>query len=105
MLRTVEYVIGVVVGIVYGSLVAFLNSRLTKRYLDRQQTGSNTGMASVLSLSLGRQLISLAALLVVFLLRNWLPWPFAAVLIGAAVGLSVISIVIIYRLTKKYEEK
>lgn len=91
-------------GLVFGSLVAFVNSRLTKHYLKKQATEKNDSILPTMAMSFGRMLISAAALVLVFVLRNWLPWPFAAVILGTAIGLTAVSFALIYRLTKKYQD-
>lgn len=98
---TVSYIIGGVAGLVFGSLVALLNSRLTAHYLKKQESERKDSMIGVMAMSFGRLLIAAAALFIVFLLRNLLPWPMEAVLLGTAVGLTAVSFIIILCLSKK----
>lgn len=105
VLNTVTYIIGGVVGLVFGSLIALLNSRLTKCYLQKAESQRQGNMIGVMAMSFGRMLISFGALLVVFLLRSVLPWPFTAVILGTALGLTVVSFVVIFRLSKKYQDQ
>ena len=104
MFGTAEYIIGGAVGLAFGSLVALLNSRLTAHYLKKQESERKDNMIGVMAMSFGRMLIAAAALFLVFLVRNWLPWPLAAVLLGTALGLTVVSFVIILVLSKKYQD-
>ena len=107
-----EYVIGGLVGLAFGSLAAFLSSRLTKLYLKKQAearekntaTGENGTPGSYLAVSLGRQGIAILALALILLLRNQMPWPFTSVIIGAAIGLTGVSVVLSYRVAKQFEE-
>ena len=102
--HTVSYLIGGAVGLVFGSLVAWLNSRLTAHYLQKPESERKNHTVGVLAMSFGRMLVSFGALLLVFLVRNLLPWPFAAVILGTALGLTLVSFVIIFRLSKKYQD-
>ncbi|MEE0784478.1 MAG: hypothetical protein U0M10_00855 [Oscillospiraceae bacterium] len=107
-----EYVIGGLVGLAFGSLAAFLSSRLTKLYLKKQAearekntaAGENGTPGSYLAVSLGRQGIAILALALILLLRNQMPWPFTSVIIGAAIGLTGVSVVLSYRVAKQFEE-
>lgn len=104
VLNTGTYIVGGVVGLVFGSLVALLNSRLTAHYLKKDASERKGSMIGVLAMSFGRMLISFAALLLVFLIRNLLPWPFTAVIVGTVLGLTVVSTIIVFRLSKKYQD-
>ena len=96
-----EYLLGGIAGLVFGGLVAFLNSRLTKRYMRQQEDQTDQSMLPLMKLSVSRQIFALAALAIAFLLRNVYPWPFVAVICGTAVGLTVVSFLFLYRLTRK----
>lgn len=104
MFDTAEYIIGGVVGLAFGSLVAGLSSCLTAHYLKKQASERKDSMLGVMAMSFGRLLIAAAALFVVFLLRNLLPWPLNAMLLGTALGLTVVSFIIIFILSKKYQD-
>lgn len=105
-----DYVIGGLVGLAFGSLAAFFNSRLTKYYLKKQQSADEDAAqphgspGGYLAVSLGRQLIAIVALAFLLLIRKWLPWPFYSVLVGAALGLTLISILLSYRVAKQFED-
>ena len=48
--------------------------------------------------------IAILALALILLLRNQMPWPFTSVIIGAAIGLTGVSVVLSYRVAKQFEE-
>lgn len=83
------------IGFVFGSLVAFANLQITRRSL--QKNNANGIMAA----SMLRMLVNVAALALVYLTRNLLPLPFYGTIIGTAVGLSLMSILLNLRLSKK----
>ena len=66
--------------------------------------GENGTPGSYLAVSLGRQGIAILALALILLLRNQMPWPFTSVIIGAAIGLTGVSVVLSYRVAKQFEE-
>lgn len=92
-----QYIIGGLIGLVFGGAVACCSAWLTKRSLKKDKT------AAVMGVSFLRQLLDIAALLIVFLLRNVLPFPLYATLIGTAAGLSVGGILLAVRTGKKME--
>ena len=83
-MSTGQYLLGGAAGLVFGLLVAAGNTLLTRRSLlrARQSTTSVMGTSGL------RQVINLAALVLVYLLRGVVPLPLAGTLIGTAVGLS-----------------
>lgn len=94
-----QYIIGGLVGLVFGCAVACCSAWLTKRSLKKDKT------VAVMGVSFLRQLLDIAALLVVFLLRNVLPFPLYAVLIGTAIGLSVGGIILAVRTGKNMQDE
>ena len=96
------YIYGGLAGLAFGSAVAYLNSLVTKHYIKKnsQKTGAD-GNLSVMGMNVARQLINLAALLAVFLLRNVIPLPFSAVIIGTAVGLTLISTFFVWLISRQ----
>ena len=81
------YAAGALAGLVYGFLVGFIKYVcLWKSTIksDKKITSGNLYARMVIS-----WIANFAALLLVFLLRNLLPFSFAAVLLAAAVGLSL----------------
>lgn len=83
-MSTGQYLLGGAAGLVFGLLVAAGNTLLTRRSLLRAKQNA----ASVMGTSGLRQVINLAALVLVYLLRGVVPLPLAGTLIGTAVGLS-----------------
>lgn len=104
MFDTTGYIIGGVVGLIYGGLVSLLCSRLTAHYLKKQSSDPSVSLVGVMLMSFGRLMIAAVALLVAFLLRKVLPWPYEGVLVGTAIGLSVGAAVTSYLLSKKYQD-
>ena len=83
-MSTGQYLLGGAAGLVFGLLVAAGNTLLTRRSLLRAKQSTT----SVMGTSGLRQVINLAALVLVYLLRGVMPLPLAGTLIGTAVGLS-----------------
>ena len=83
-MSTGQYLLGGAAGLIFGLLVAAGNTLLTRRSLLRAKQNA----ASVMGTSGLRQVINLAALVLVYLLRGVVPLPLAGTLIGTAVGLS-----------------
>ena len=93
-----SYLIGGIIGLAFGVGVSCCSAWLTARSLKKEKT------AAVMGASFLRQLLDIAALGIVFLLRNILPFPLYAVLIGTALGLSVGGIVLAARMGKKMKQ-
>lgn len=96
-----QYVIGGVIGAAFGAAVAAVGMALTQRNMKKNDTNA------VMAGSILRTLLDIAAFVVVYLLRDVLPFPFYGVIIGAAIGLSIGNIILAQRLSKqiKKEEK
>ena len=92
-----QYLLGGAAGLVFGLLVAAGNTLLTCRSLQR----AKQSQATVSGL---RQVINLAALMLVYLLRKVVPLPLAGTLIGTAVGLSGGSIAGVWILARKMDD-
>ena len=92
------YVISVLVGLVWGFLAALLNAFVTKKCIAKQST--NAIMAS----NLIHMLVDVAALAVVFLLRNLSWMNFAAAIAATAAALSITTIVFTFKLAAKKED-
>lgn len=86
-----KIVIGVLAGLVWGGLVGLVNILIMKKGLKKND--NNLVMAA----NLGRMVLDLAALGLVFLLRNILPFPYEPMLIGTAVALSLASLIFAFR--------
>lgn len=91
--KSMKYVLGALIGLVWGFLVAFLNSRITKRSI------KNGNTAALMAANIGRTVIDIAALAVVFLFREYLP-SFEATITAAAIAMSVTTIVFAYRISR-----
>ena len=88
-----SYVIAAVCGAVWGAAAAFLNFFISKRGVAKNNT------ASLLGANAARMVVDIAALGLVFLLRNVLPFPFEVTLIATAISMSLVTIVCAYRLS------
>lgn len=84
----------------FGLLVAAGNTLLLRRSLQRAKQTQGTVMGT----SGLRQVINLAALVLVYLLRKVVPLPLAGTLIGTAVGLSGGSIAGVWILARKMDD-
>ncbi len=96
-------VVSVIAGLIFGSVIAFINSRITKKLLiDNAEKikAENYGTARVMLVNILRFLTSAAALLIVYLLRNILPFHFVAGIAGTAVGLTFISYLFLWLLVR-----
>ena len=89
-----EFLPGAAAGLVWGILIALLNNAITKASLKTEKT------AALMGANAARTLVDLAALGMVFLLRNQLPFRFESALVATAVGLSITTIVLAYQMGK-----
>ena len=87
--------IGVLAGLVWGGLIGLVNMLIMKKGLKKND--SNLVMAA----NLGRTVLDLAALGIVFLLRTLLPFPYEPMLVGTAVALSAASLIFAFRYGKR----
>ncbi len=85
---------GVLAGLVWGALAALLNGAISKSCMKK-----NTATA-MMAANTARMAVDIAALAAVFLLRRRLPFRYEAALIGTAIALSVVTIVVTFRLTR-----
>jgi len=81
-----EYIIGAVTGLLWGALVAWLNSRISKKAIEKNST------KAMMLASLLRTALDIAALALVFLLRNVLPGNFEATIVGTAASLGLLTV-------------
>lgn len=93
-----QYVIGGLLGLAFGFAVACCSALLTKKSLKKGKT------AAVMGVSFLRQLMDIAALFIVFLLRNVVPLPLYAMLIGTALGLSAGGILLASRIGRDVKQ-
>ena len=94
-----QYLLGGAAGLAFGLLVAAGNTLLLRRSLQRAKQDKTTVMGT----SGLRQVINLAALVLVYLLRKVVPLPLAGTLIGTA-GLSGGSIAGVWILARKMDD-
>ena len=87
-------IIGAVLAVLGGCVIAVINDRL-----NRWAIWKKPGLLG--SVSVLREMLNVAYLVAVYLLRSVLPWALAPLLIGAAVGLTVPSILFSLRLAKE----
>lgn len=88
------YVIGAAAGLLFGGLAGYLKNRLIwKKYLQQSASDGmgNNDMASAYGRALLSYAINVAVLVIVFLVRNIVPFDGIACLIGAAVALSIMN--------------
>ena len=89
-----QYVWGALAGLAWGALAALVNYRISKAAVKKN---SNTSMLAANAARMGVDLITLGA---VYLLRKRLPFSFEATIIGAAIALSMLSVVFAFHLVK-----
>lgn len=91
-------VLGALIGAAFGVLIGYCNMRITKHSVKKK---NGDGVGGVMATNLIRQVINIAALALVFLLRNVLPLPFVGTIIGTALGLSGGNVLFIWLLTRQ----
>ena len=89
-----ENVIGALIGLLWGALIAWLNSRI-----NRKAIAKNTPKA-MLAANITRVAVDIAAIVLVYLLRNVLPGSYEATIAGTAVSLGLLTVFFAYRLSK-----
>lgn len=87
--------LGIIGGLVWGFLAALLNYFIMKKCIAK-----NTNQAMMLCNTL-RMAVDIAALAVVFLVRNLLPISFTAAIVATAAGLSICTIIFTFSLMKE----
>lgn len=91
-------VFGVLLGAVWGFLAALLNAYVTKKCIAK-----NTANA-MLVMNLVHGAVDVAALAVVFLVRNVLPIHFVAAIVATAAALSMTTIVFTFKFAAQKDE-
>ena len=91
--------LSIAVGLIWGLAVAFVNSRVTKHFMAK---GTN---AAVMAINLVHMLVDVAAIALVFLLRNILPLRYEYILIGTAATLGLGTVFFAYRLARPVNTK
>ena len=99
-----EVVIGGATGLVFGSSVAYLNYRITKYFSKGyRDTGVIGGRISDMKIISSRMLVNISALTATFVFHDILQVSFVALIVGTATGLSVVSILLLWYLSKSFE--
>ena len=83
-----EYVIGVLVGLAFGALAGYIKYLLLWRGLVK--TEDDVDGTKLVSRMLISNLANVLILLIVFLVRNVMPFEFVSTILGTAIGLSVV---------------
>lgn len=97
------YLLGGLAGLAFGVAAAYCNSLITKHSLKKAEAAGSSGAGAVTGGNLLRQLVNLAALVLVFLLRKINPLPFTTTIIGTAIGLSAGGILFVWLLARKMD--
>ena len=93
-----QIVYSVLAGLVWGGAVGFVNLPVTKKVI-------SSSPEKISAVSLLRTLIDVAALAAVYFTRRLLPLRFEATLIATAVTLSLVSILLSFRLAASMKDK
>lgn len=94
-----NYFIAAVCGLAIGAAGAYINYRITLAAI-----GKGTAKAITLS-NFIHTLINIAILAFIFLLRDILPFDFMVCIVGAAVGLSLFTIIYSFKAASKAKEE
>ena len=87
-------IFAVLFGIVWGAAAAFANSRIARKALEKKDIKAAKNARRV------QMLVDIAALVVLVLLRNILPFPYEISLVSAIIALSVLTIVFLFAMGK-----
>ena len=84
----------VLFGIVWGAAAAFVNSRIARKALEKKDMKAAKNARRI------QMLVDIAALVVLVLLRNILPFSYETALVCAIISLSVLTIVFLFAMGK-----
>ena len=87
-------IFAVLFGIVWGAAAAFANSRIARKALEKKDIKAAKNARRV------QMLVDIAALVILVLLRNILPFPYEISLVSAIIALSVLTIVFLFAMGK-----
>ena len=87
-------IFAVLFGIVWGAAAAFANRRIAGKALEKKDIKAAKNARRV------QMLVDIAALVVLVLLRNILPFPYEISLVSAIISLSVLTIVFLFAMGK-----
>ena len=89
-----QIVLAIVFGIVWGAAAAFINSLIAKKALEKQDMKAANNARRV------QMLVDIAALGLLVLMREILPFSFEYALISAIISLSVLTTVFLFSMGK-----
>ena len=96
----IVYVIGGIIGLVYGTIIAFLSGKLTENYIQKHKDEENP-MKTSKRFSAARQLINVAALIVLCLFYKVLNQYLFPAILGTLIAMTLMSYFFLYRIGKK----
>ena len=89
-----DYVIWAIAGLAIGCLIGYLkNIFIWKGYVSKDSGASDHEQAQVYSRAMISYLVNIAALVIVFVLRNYLPFSWIACIIALATGMALMNII------------
>ena len=89
-----KFFIGILVGLFWGAAAAFVNSRIARKALEKKDMKAAKNSRRI------QMLVDIAALVILVLLRNILPFPYEISLVSAIISLSVLTIVFLFAMGK-----
>lgn len=95
-----NHVIGALAGLLYGGLFA-----LVKHLIRNSARRKQDGTMQIYIFLFSSMLINIGTLLSIYFFRNWLPWSFTAMLIAAALTLSLCGKLSALRLQDQSKDK
>ena len=84
-----EYVLGAIAGVAFGALMSALKYALVWKAFLKPDKDGNVKDSKIYSVMIFSNAINVAALLIVFLLRDIMPFNFAATIVATALSLSI----------------
>lgn len=89
-----SYVIGAVVGLTAGALIGHLkNILIWKGYVNKDDGSQGNESAQVYSRAMISYFVNILVLVIVFFLRNLMPWNWMVCLVAVATGMALMNIV------------
>jgi len=95
-----DILIGGGLALIVGTALSFANYFITKKLIENKKSSSPIAIISFL-----RQTFNIAYLVAIYFLSELLPWPVEAMLIGAALGVTVPSFILSAKLSKEIAAK
>ena len=94
-----KYVLGALLGLLWGTAAALINAKISRKALEKGSAGA------LQAASAGRLAVDIAALGLVYLLRNVLPFSYEVMLVATAIAMSLMTIVLAFRMSKTEKGK